>query len=83
MGNGVLVAGKLADGRLDYLAPNGTSFSSPHVAGVAALVLSIQPSMTVTDLENLLITTAQQENDEDHRRTDQKTHDGENGVIHE
>ncbi|MHC4958331.1 MAG: S8 family serine peptidase [Planctomycetota bacterium] len=54
---GVLCAG-LSGGALGYVAPNGTSFACPHVAGVAALVLSVAP-LSVDDLEQLLIDTAQ------------------------
>ena len=33
---------------------NGTSAATPHVAGVAALVLSLNPNLTVTQLEQIL-----------------------------
>ena len=57
--DGILVAGRTPGGALDYLSPNGTSFSAPHVTGVAALLLSVRPELTVAELENLLLTTAQ------------------------
>ena len=38
----------------DYVYINGTSFASPYSAGVAALMLSLDPSLTPEDLENRL-----------------------------
>ncbi len=37
---------------------NGTSFSSPFVAGVAALVWAANPSLSASDVRNILKTTA-------------------------
>ena len=37
---------------------NGTSFSSPLAAGVAALVMSANPKLTNNEVENILYTTA-------------------------
>ncbi|MEQ8768966.1 MAG: S8 family serine peptidase [Phycisphaerales bacterium] len=42
----------------DYGLFDGTSFSSPIVAGVAALVLSQNPSLSSTEVEDILRTTA-------------------------
>ena len=42
----------------NYSFYQGTSMAAPHVAGVAALVLSQNPSLTVTEVENILIGTA-------------------------
>lgn len=42
-----------------YKYDSGTSMSAPHVAGVAALILSHCPSMTNTQVENLLRSTAE------------------------
>ena len=38
---------------------DGTSMACPHVAGVAALVLSVKPTLTPTQLKSLLEATAQ------------------------
>jgi subtilisin family serine protease len=37
---------------------DGTSFASPYTAGVAALVLSVDPTLTPDELENVLSSTA-------------------------
>lgn len=42
----------------DYATVNGTSFASPYAAGVAALVLSVDPSLTPSEVESLLAQTA-------------------------
>ncbi len=38
----------------DYTWANGTSFASPYAAGVAALVLSINPSLNATNVEQIM-----------------------------
>jgi subtilisin family serine protease/PKD repeat protein len=38
----------------DYAFLNGTSFASPYAAGVAALVLSINPSLGATEVERIM-----------------------------
>ena len=42
----------------DYVFVNGTSFASPYAAGVAALVLSADPSLTAAGVEQVLQNTA-------------------------
>ncbi|HMQ76411.1 MAG TPA: S8 family serine peptidase [Flavobacteriales bacterium] len=42
----------------DYAVVQGTSFASPYAAGVAALVLSADPSLTAAEVEQVLQTTA-------------------------
>ena len=48
------------DGFLPYRAVNGTSFSCPLVAGVAALVLQAHPEYTVDQVHHVLRSTASQ-----------------------
>ena len=42
----------------DYVTINGTSFASPYAAGVAALVLSVDPALTPDEVEDILAQTA-------------------------
>ena len=42
----------------DTTTISGTSFASPYTAGVAALLLSVDPTLTPDDIENVLSTTA-------------------------
>ncbi len=52
-------AGILTTERNNSYAPaNGTSFSSPHVAAVAALLLEQRPSLTPTEIQGILTATA-------------------------
>ena len=41
-----------------YESESGTSFSAPYVAGEAALLLSVNPSLDVNALRNLILSTA-------------------------
>jgi subtilisin family serine protease len=41
-----------------YSYMSGTSMAAPHVAAVAALILSIDPKLSLADLENSLISSA-------------------------
>ncbi len=42
-----------------YAFYDGTSMATPHAAGVAALVLSVAPNLTPSQVESILFTTAQ------------------------
>lgn len=42
-----------------FITVNGTSFSAPHVAGAAAVLLSLFPTLTGSDLFDILTSTAQ------------------------
>jgi subtilisin family serine protease len=41
-----------------YASMTGTSMATPHVAGVAALMLSVNPNLTATDVADILRSTA-------------------------
>jgi hypothetical protein len=53
---GVEVRSSLNDG--DYAQFSGTSMACPHVAGLGALLLSAEPSLTLDQIEDLVTTTA-------------------------
>jgi hypothetical protein len=41
----------------DYTIINGTSFAAPQVAGIAALILSINPNLTLQQVRNIIEST--------------------------
>jgi subtilisin family serine protease len=43
-----------------YRSASGTSMAAPHVAGVVALMLSIRPDLSVSDIDTVLKATADQ-----------------------
>jgi subtilisin family serine protease len=43
---------------VDYSFAGGTSFSSPHIAGIAALMLQKNPGLTAAQIEEILENTA-------------------------
>jgi subtilisin family serine protease len=56
---GLLVPGPFSQGVLaDYSSFFGTSFASPHVAGIAALMLQKNPGLTAAQIEEILENTA-------------------------
>ena len=55
---GIVVSASLGVLPSDYSSFQGTSMASPHVAGVAALVRSINPELTSAEVKDLLRTTA-------------------------
>jgi subtilisin family serine protease len=42
-----------------YNADDGTSFAAPHVSGIAALILSVNPNLTWQQVQNIIESTAQ------------------------
>jgi subtilisin len=53
---GVDIVSTYPNGR--YARMSGTSMASPHVAGVAALVMSVNPDLTAQEVRNILNSTA-------------------------
>ena len=41
-----------------YISVNGTSYAAPHVAGIAALMLSVNPELTSVQVKNIIEQTA-------------------------
>lgn len=56
--DGVLSCMSDDGGQLFFAFENGTSMASPHVAGVAALVLAANPALSAQQLRSTLISTA-------------------------
>lgn len=59
--NGILStlnSGATSPGNDNYEFYQGTSMATPHVSGVAALIYSVRPGYTTTQVRNLLQTTA-------------------------
>jgi serine protease AprX len=48
----------LLNGGQPYATESGTSFAAPHVAGVAALLLQVNPALTPGDIKRILQQTA-------------------------
>lgn len=49
--------GSAGYGTGDYTTIDGTSFSSPYAAGVAALILSVKPTLTASEVESVMRST--------------------------
>ena len=60
-GDSILSANLMGRWQIDnnYAISSGTSFSAPIVAGVAALILSVNPSLSPSDVRKIIIETAQ------------------------
>jgi serine protease len=56
--DGVLSTWFDARGQPSYTHRQGTSFAAPHVAGVVALMLAADPSLSLSQVENILRLTA-------------------------
>jgi subtilisin family serine protease len=55
---GLSIYGPSCDDTSSYVGFSGTSQACPHVAGVAALVLSAQPELSIDKLTNIILTNA-------------------------
>src|SRR5690606_12398492 len=58
IGPGVDIYAALDDASGNYGFMSGTSMSSPHLAGAAALIRSVRPDWTVSEVKSALMSTA-------------------------
>lgn len=42
----------------DYITLSGTSMSTPHIAGVAALIKQVRPELNAMEIKNLIVSTS-------------------------
>jgi subtilisin-like proprotein convertase family protein/subtilisin family serine protease len=56
--NQVTRTNDLSDYAFEAFSPSGTSFSSPQIAGLAALLLSVNPELTYRDVQQILALSA-------------------------
>jgi serine protease len=56
--NGIRTTGIDAGGQFSYPFVDGTSFASPHVVAVAAMLMSLQGGLTPAEVEQLLVDSA-------------------------
>jgi hypothetical protein len=55
---GVRIVGLSISGSINYTETNGTSFSAPLVAGIAALMKSLDPTLSAFEIREIIIKTA-------------------------
>ena len=56
---GLSILGPDYEGTTSYTSFSGTSQACPHIAGVSALLLSADPSLSVEDIYNLIVSSAE------------------------